>query len=92
LTDSFKTPLLPEKLVSPLYCAEIVWGPKDRVLEDMLAKPLESDTGLPKVEPSRENCTLPEGTPEDPETGVTAAENVMFCPTMDGFAEELRTV
>ena len=59
----------------------------------LLACPVPSSvTGVPKLEPSTRNCTVPVGVPLPGATTETAAVKVTDWPKTDGLAEEATVV
>ena len=58
----------------------------------LVAVPPLKLTGLPKAEPSIENCTVPVGVPAPGATALTVAVKVTDWPKTDGLAEEATLV
>jgi len=84
---------LPVKLLSPLYTAVTVWAATLRFeIAPLVAVPLDRVTGLPKAEPSIENCTVPVRVPAPGATGFTVAVNVTDWPETEGLADEATVV
>jgi hypothetical protein len=65
-------------LLSPLYCADIVFEPVTscEALTVMRATPFETDTEPSEAPPARENVTVPVGVPLF--AGVTVAVRVVL--------------
>jgi hypothetical protein len=58
----------------------------------LVALPPLSDTGLPKLEPSILNCTVPLGVPAPGAFGPTVTVKLTLCPKTDGVSDELTTL
>ena len=87
-------PLLVLKFPSPLYCASTVCGLPLTVNEEMVswAVPLLKVIGLPALEPSITNWTVPVGVPTPGVFEETVAVNVVLCPKTVGLIDELTAV
>jgi hypothetical protein len=85
-----RVPVLPEKFpVSGEYTAVTAWFPWVRLaVAPLVAVPLLSVTGAPKLIPSIANCTVPVGVPAPD----TIAVNVTLCPKVDGFTDDVTVV
>src|SRR6185369_10092559 len=58
----------------------------------LVALPPLNATGLPKLDPSILNCTVPPGVPDPGALALTVTVNVTLCPNTDGLADELTTL
>jgi hypothetical protein len=89
-------PLLPAKVLSPLYVAVTVCVPTAsvEVLKDAVVTPLlvVTVTGLPVLLASTWNCTVPVGVPPPAAVTFTVAVKVTLCPNTDGVEDEETTV
>ncbi len=82
-----KEPVLPAKLVSPLYTAVMLCVPADKDEVARVAVPLLNVTGKPRLLPPSLNCTVPVAVP-----GVTVAVKVTGWPKTDGLLSEVTIV
>jgi hypothetical protein len=67
----------------------IEWAPgANEPIEELVAAPFASATGLPRSVPSSANWTSPVGVPEPGWPAATLAVNVTGWPTTDGLADD----
>lgn len=92
LTVSVNEPLLPLKLVSPLYVPLMVWVPPVDNRIGRVATPFTSVTGAPTLVPLSENWTVPPGVTPPPPPPETVAVNVTVLPVAVGFCPDATMV
>jgi hypothetical protein len=82
--------VLVAKLASPLYLAAMEWVPWVSVVVENVAMPPLMVTALPNCVAPSKKLIVPVSVPAVVEVAV--AINVTFCPTVDGFTDEVSVV